>query len=202
MLSNLEEALGFKFKASNLLYVLCDYETLLEKKISLEHFVNLCKNKDVKFLQYRDKISSTQIQKENLIFLNNSLDIPIIVNGKLELIDYCDGIHLEEENLTSIHKDKKLASKLIRKKIGKKLLSLSTYNEVQILESNELEIDMIILGNYKSINSEDMNNTLGDKIVYLAKISTHPVCGIGGVKITEKIKNITFNVVGSDFFEN
>jgi thiamine-phosphate pyrophosphorylase len=36
MLSNLEKALGFKLEAFNLLYVLCDYETLLKKNISLE----------------------------------------------------------------------------------------------------------------------------------------------------------------------
>ena len=69
MISNLEKALGFKLEAFNLLYVLCDYETLLKKKISLENFVDLCKKKDVKIVQYRDKISSLQEQKTNLLYL-------------------------------------------------------------------------------------------------------------------------------------
>jgi thiamine-phosphate pyrophosphorylase len=202
MLTNFEEALGFKLEASNFLYVLCDYETLLKKNISLESFVNLCKNKEIKLIQYRDKISSLKTQKENLIFLKKSFDIPIIINDKIELIDYCDGLHLGQEDFASIHKDKKLASKLIRKKIGKKLLGLSTYNEVQILEANELELDMIGLGTYRNTNTKDIDNILGDKMIYLAKISKHPVCAIGGVKIEDKIKNITFNVVGSGFFEN
>ncbi|MBU3015307.1 thiamine phosphate synthase [Poseidonibacter lekithochrous] len=200
MLSNFEEALGFKLEASNLLYVLCDYETLLKKNISLESFVSLCKNKDIKLIQYKDKISSIQTQKENLIFLKNSLDIQIIVNNKIDLIEYCDGLHLGQEDFTLIHKNKKLAFKLIRKRIGNKLLGLSTYNELEILEANELEIDMIELGAYRKTNIDDINTFLGDKITYLAKISTHPVCATGGVKIEDKIKNITFNVVGSDFY--
>lgn len=201
MLSNFEEALGYKLEASNLLYALCDYETLLKKNISLESFVNLCKNIDVKLIQYRDKISSLQIQKENLIFLRKSLNIPIIVNDKIDLVEYCDGLHLGQEDFALIHKDKKLASKLIRRKIGKKLLGLSTYNELEILEANELEIDMIGLGTYRETNTKDIDNILGDKMTYLAKMSIYPVCAIGGVKIEDKIKNITFNVVGSGLFK-
>jgi len=202
MLSNFEEALGFKLEVSNLLYVLCDYETLLKKNISLKSFINLCKNKDVKLLQYRDKISSFQVQKENLLLLKKSLNIPIIVNDKIDLVEYCDGLHLGQEDFGLIHKDKKLASRVIRKKIGKKLLGLSTYSEVEILEANELDIDMIGLGTYRKTSTKDIDNILGDKMSYLAKISKHPVCAIGGVKINDKIKNITFNVVGSGFFEN
>jgi thiamine-phosphate pyrophosphorylase len=202
MFSNFEEALSFKLEASNYLYVLCDYETLLKKNISLESFVNLCKDKNVKLIQYRDKISPIQVQKNNLILLKKSLNIPILINDKIELIEYCDGLHLGQEDFALIHKDKKIAIKLIRKKIGNKLLGLSTHNEVEILESNELEIDMIGLGAYRNTNTKDVSTILGEKIVYLAKISKHPVCAIGGVRINDKIKNITFNVVGSGFYEN
>ena len=174
MLSNFEEALGFKLEASNYLYVLCDYETIIKKNISLEIFVNLCKSKNVKLVQYRDKISNIQIQKENLLYLKKSLNIPILINDKIELIDYCDGLHLGQEDFNSIHKDKKIAIKLIRKKIGKKLLGLSTHNEVEILEANDLDLDMIGLGAYKNTNTKDVSTVLGEKIVYLAKISTHP----------------------------
>jgi len=202
MFSNFEEALGFRLEASNHLYVLCDYETLLKKNISLESFITLCKSKDVKLVQYRDKVSSVQIQKENLIFLEKSLNIPILINDKIELIDYCDGVHLGQEDFISIHKDKKIAIKLIRKKIGKKLLGLSTHNEIEILESNDLEIDMIGLGAFRNTNTKEVDTVLGEKIVYLAKMSVNPVCAIGGVKIDDKIENITFNVVGSGFYED
>lgn len=202
MLSNFEEALGYKLKASNLLYVLCDYETLTKKNISLEKFCELCKIKDVKLIQYRDKISSLENQKNNLLFLKSNLNVPIIINDKIELIEYADGLHLGQEDFEAIHKDKKIACKLIRTKIKNKLLGLSTHNEVEILEANELPLDMIGLGAYKNTSTKDVPNILGEKIIYLAKISKHPVCAIGGVKINERIENITFNVVGSGFFDN
>ncbi len=202
MLSNLERVLGFELKTFNLLYVLCDYETLVKKNISLENFVSLCKKKDVKIIQYRDKISSLIEQKNNLLYLKSHLDIPIIINDKVELIDFADGLHLGQEDLQAIHKDKKLAIKLIRLKIKDKLLGLSTHDELEILEANELAIDMIGLGAYKNTNTKDVTTILGSKISYLAKISKHPVCAIGGVKVEDVIENIRFNVVGSGFYEN
>ncbi|MCG3664673.1 thiamine phosphate synthase [Aliarcobacter butzleri] len=201
MISNLEKALGFKLEAFNYLYVLCDYETLLKKNISLETFVDLCRKKDVKIIQYRDKISSLEEQKINLLYLKSQLNIPIIVNDKIELIDFADGLHLGQEDLEKIHKDKNLAIKLVRIKIKDKLLGLSTHNEIEILEANELNLDMIGLGAYKQTNTKDVSNILGEKISYLAKISKYPVCAIGGVKIEDKILNVKFNVVGSGFFD-
>ena len=202
MLTNLEKALGYKLEAFNLLYVLCDYETLLKKNISLENFVDLCKKKDVKILQYRDKISSLEIQKNNLLYLKKQLNIPIIINDKIELIEFADGLHLGQEDLEKIHKDKKLAVKLVRLKIKDKLLGLSTHNEIEILEANELAIDMIGLGAYKNTSTKDVSTILGYKISYLAKISKYPVCAIGGVKIEDLIENIRFNVVGSGLYED
>ncbi|NCB11515.1 MAG: thiamine phosphate synthase, partial [Erysipelotrichia bacterium] len=76
MLSNFEKALGFELKAFNYLYVLCDYETLLKKNISLEKFVELCKKNNAKIVQYRDKVSSIEEQKTNLLFLKSELNIP------------------------------------------------------------------------------------------------------------------------------
>jgi thiamine-phosphate pyrophosphorylase len=200
MLTDFEKALGFKLEAFNYLYVLCDYETLLKKNISLDQFVQLCKKKDVKVLQYRDKVLSNEQQKQNLIFLKSQLNIPIIINDKIELIEFADGLHLGQEDLVKIHKDKKLAVKLVRLKIKDKLLGLSTHNEIEILEANELAIDMIGLGAYKNTSTKDVSTILGSKISYLAKISKHPVCAIGGVQINDVISNIRFNVVGSAFF--
>lgn len=200
MISNLEKALGFELKAFNYLYVLCDYETLLKKNITLEKFVVLCKEKDVKIIQYRDKISSLEEQKKNLLYLKSALNIPIIVNDKIELIEFADGLHLGQEDFENIHKDKKIAIKLVRAKIKNKLLGLSTHNEIEILEANNLKLDMIGLGAYKSTSTKDVSTILGDKISYLAKISKHPVCAIGGVQIDDKIENIRFNVVGSGFY--
>ena len=197
MPSNLEKALGFNLEAFNYLYVLCDYETLLKKNITLENFLEILKKYDVKLLQYRDKVSDLELQKQNLIFLKQNLNIPIIVNDKVELIDYADGLHVGQDDVLKIHKDKNLAIKLLRKIVKNKLLGLSTHNELEILEANNFELDMIGLGAYKTTNTKDISNILGEKLQYLSKISKHPVCAIGGVKVDDIIKNTKFNCVGS-----
>jgi len=201
MILNLEKALGFRLEAFNYLYVLCDYGTLLKKNISLERFIYLCRKKDVKLIQYRDKVSSLEVQKNNLLYLKKNLNIPIIINDKIELIEYANGIHLGQEDFLKIHKDKKIAVKLLREKTKNKLLGLSTHSEFEILEANSLDIDMIGLGAYKNSSTKDVNTILAEKISYLAKISKHPVCAIGGVKVEDKIENVRFNVVGSAFLD-
>lgn len=201
--TKLESLLDINLKDSfNNLYVLCDYETLQKKQISLEKFVFLCQKHDVKLIQYRDKLNSNSTQIINLNYLKQNLNIPIIINDKIELLDYADGLHLGQEDILKYHKDKKIAVKLVRAKIKNKLLGLSTHNEIEILQANELELDMIGLGAYKATQTKNVPNLLGDNIIYLAKISKHPVCAIGGVKIEDKIPNVQFNVVGSAFYEN
>ena len=197
MLSNLEKALGFNLEAFNYLYVLCDYETLLKRSVSLPQFLEILKKYDVKLLQYRDKISDLEAQKQNLIFLKKNLNIPIIINDKIDLIDYADGLHLGQEDFSKIHSDKKIATKLLRARIKDKLLGLSTHNELEILEANSLELDMIGLGAYRPTNTKDISNILEDKLSYLAKISKYPVCAIGGVRFDDIIDNVHFNTVGS-----
>ena len=200
--STLEELLNFDLKASsNNLYALCDFETLQKKEISLEEFVEICKIKDAKIVQYRDKINPNETQIENLNFLKANLPIPIIINDKIELVKYAHGVHLGQEDFDKIHKDKNIAIKLLRAKLKNKLLGLSTHNELEILEANELDLDMIGLGAYKATSTKDVSVVLGDKISYLAKISKHPVCAIGSVQIDDKIENIAFNVVGSGLYE-
>lgn len=199
MLEKLSKSFELNLEAFNNLYVLCDYETLLKRDFTLERFVELCKVSNVKLLQYRDKISDLETQKQNLLYLKQNLNIPIIINDKIELIEFADGLHLGQEDFDKIHKDKKLAIKLIRTKIKDKLLGLSTHNEKEILEANNLDLDMIGLGAYRTTTTKDVSNQLGEKIEYLAKISKHPVCAIGGVKVDDIIKNVQFNVVGSGF---
>ena len=52
----------------------------------------------------------------------------------------------------------------------------------------------------KNTNTKDVSSIIGSKISYLAKISKHPVCAIGGVKMNDIIENVRFNVIGSGFF--
>lgn len=201
--TRLEEVLGYNPKTSlNEIYALCDFETLQKKSISLEKFINIAKKLEVKIVQYRDKISNFEVKKENLLFLKSNLNIPIIINDDISLIEFADGLHLGQEDFDKIvSKNKELAVKLIRKKIADKLLGLSTHNEKEILEANKLDIDMIGLGAYRNTTTKDVSEIIGDKMPYLAKISTHPVCAIGGVKLNETIENVSFKVIGSGLYE-
>jgi thiamine-phosphate pyrophosphorylase len=197
-----EELLGFNPKSSsNELYALCDFQTLKNKNISFEKFLSICEKFDAKIIQYRDKLSNNETKKENLFYLKSKTNIPIIINDEIDLVQYCDGLHLGQEDFEKINSNKQLVVKLIRKKIGNKLLGLSTHNEKEILEANNLDLDMIGLGAYRTSTTKDVSVMLGDKISYLGKISKHPVCAIGGVKIAEPIANISFNVVGSSLYD-
>ncbi|WP_419764044.1 MAG: thiamine phosphate synthase [Arcobacter sp.] len=201
-LTRFEEVLAFNPKiSSNNLYALCDFQTLKNRNISFEQFLELCLKFDAKVIQYRDKISTFETKKENLLYLKNKTNIPIIINDEIDLVEFCEGLHLGQEDFNKFYSSKELAVKLIRKKIGNKLLGLSTHNEKEILEANSLDLDMIGLGAYRATATKDVSVMLGEKISYLAKISNHPVCAIGGVKIAEEIKNISFNVVGSSLYE-
>lgn len=185
------------------IYALCDYELLQNKNVTLENFINICQKFNVKIIQYRDKINDFEFQKNSLLYLKTHTDVPIIINDNINLIDYADGLHLGQEDLDSyVKNNKSLSIKLIRKKIGDKILGISTHNEIEILEANNLDLDYIGLGAYRNTTTKDVSNKLGDNLPYLAKMSKHPVCAIGGVKKEDRILNTTYNVIGSGLYEN
>ena len=187
---------------SQKIYALCDYQTLEKFGISLENYIKILSKYNIVYLQYRDKINDLTTQKQNLTFLKQNLNIPIIINDKLELLKYCDGLHLGQEDFTSLESKYRLdrinTLKFLRKKYPNKIIGLSTHNEVEILQANKLDLDYIGLGAYRDTATKDVVNILGSNISYLAKISIHPVGAIGGVKIDDDIENISYNVIGSD----
>jgi len=188
------------------IYALCDYATLQKKQISLESYIDICHNYDIVYIQYRDKLSPLEKQKQNLLQLQSLTSIPIIINDRLELLDYVDGLHFGQEDLEELSKqlkitDKILLIKFLRKKYPNKIFGLSTHNEKEILEANNLDLNYIGLGAYRATNTKNVSTIVGEKISYLAKISKHPVGAIGGVKIDDDILNIKYNVIGSDLLK-
>lgn len=189
------------------LYALCDIQTLVNKDISLLQFIELCIKHQAQLIQYRDKLNDIDTQKNNLLFLKQNTNIPIIINDKLELLKYCDGLHLGQEDLLELKekqlnvKTDKIVFSFLKKIYPNKIFGLSTHNELEILDANILSVDYIGLGAYRSTSTKDVSNILGDKISYLAKISKHKVAAIGGVKLDDKIDSIFYNVVGSGLFE-
>lgn len=197
MLRNYFKSLPQASSLSANIYALCDFDMLNKHDITLEQYVQICKSNGVKLVQYRDKTNSIEIQKLHLNYLTSHLDVPIIINDKLELVEYAHGLHVGQEDLERFFADKSKAVMLLRKKLKDKLLGVSTHNELEILQANEWDLDYIGLGAYKNTSTKDVSTVLGDKLPYLAKVSKHPVCAIGGVKKEDVLANVSMNVIGS-----
>ena len=192
---------------SHKIYALCDWQLLQKKNISFLQYLKILKDYDVVYIQYRDKINSLEIQKQNLQTLKSNTNIPIIINDKLELLDYADGLHIGQEDLENLSlkfkiDDKLTLLKFLKKKYPNKIFGLSTHNEKEILQANSLPLDYIGLGAFRQTSTKDVQNLLGNKISYLAKISKHPVGVIGGVKVDDKIENIDYLVIGSNLLKS
>ena len=185
------------------IYALCDIELLNKFNFTLSQYIQHISKFNIVYIQYRDKINSIEVQKENVLLLKSLTNIPIIINDKLELLEVADGLHLGQEDLQRVKtqelkiSNEELLFKLLRKKYPNKIFGLSTHNEREILRANRLDLDYIGLGAYRATNTKDVSNIVGENISYLAKISKHPVGAIGGVKIDDKILNVTYNVIGS-----
>jgi thiamine-phosphate pyrophosphorylase len=208
MSDTFEKALGNSSKAFvNAVYALCDIQTLNKKALSLEDFIHFAQKHNAQLVQYRDKTSALAIQKKNLLYLKQHLNVPIIINDKAELLEYADGLHLGQEDfeqLQSSYNDmnKEMVFKLLRKQHPHKLFGLSTHNEMEVLQANTFDIDMIGLGAYRNTSTKDVSTILGQNLSYLAKMSVHPVCAIGGVQKEDTIEHVSFNVLGSALYED
>jgi len=188
----------------NKIYALCDYELLKKYNISFSQYIEKISKYNIIYIQYRDKTNSLTTKKTNLLTLKSLTKIPIIINDNIELLDIADGLHLGQEDIIELKKkfnidSTQLLFTILRKKYKNKIFGISTHNEFEILEANKLDIDYIGLGAYRDTSTkQDISSILGKKISYLAKISTHPVGAIGGVKKDDNIPNITYYVIGSD----
>jgi thiamine-phosphate pyrophosphorylase len=184
------------------IYALLDMQTLRKKQYSIEKFILTCKKLHVTLLQYRDKKGAENEKIENLKKIKSLCNIPIILNDDLELIEFADGLHVGQEDLKNISSNKIEAIKKIRKKIGRKILGVSTHNKEEILEANSFDVDYIGLGAYRSTDTKSDATVLKESLSSLAGLSLKPVGAIGGVRINDKIANVTYLVVGSDIYAN
>ncbi len=185
------------------LYALCDQETLNKKKVSLSTFVGLCKKHNASIIQYRNKSSDTALIKKNLIELRSLYDGYIIINDVIELVPFCDGIHLGQEDLECIDSNISDAVKKVREKIGNdKLLGISTHNKHEIEIANTLPLNYIGLGAYRTTITKDVSTVLGDSLDDLASFSKHDVAAIGGVGFDDVFLHVKYRVMGSALYED
>jgi len=134
-----------------MIYGLMDFELLQKYALSFENYIDRCKELDVAIIQYRDKISSFEEVKKNLLQIRKLWDKTLIINDYIDLVEFVDGVHIGQEDL------KKYGSIAnIRDKIARKLLGLSTHNKDEILKANQLDIDYIGLGAYRKTTTKDV----------------------------------------------
>jgi len=185
------------------LYALCDQDSLNSRNISLEDFISLAKKHKAEIIQYRNKHASVEEIKEKLILLRQLWDGFLIVNDKYELISFCDGVHMGQEDLEKIDSDIEEAVKLIRSTIGSdKLFGISTHNEKEIRKANNMDLNYIGLGAFKQTSTKDVTNILGDELDIIASFSKHKVAAIGGVKLNDLFENVAYLVIGSGLYES
>jgi thiamine-phosphate pyrophosphorylase len=91
----------------------------------------------------------------------------------------------------------------IRENIGQeKLFGISTHDEKEVIQANKMDLNYIGLGAFKQTLTKDVTNLLGDTLDTLAVNSKHKVAAIGGVKLDDKFKNVTYLVIGSGLYES
>ncbi len=181
------------------LYALCDQDLLDSRGITLEEFIEVAKSKNAEIIQYRNKNSDIAFIKQQLIKIRKIYDGFLIVNDAYELIEYCDGVHVGQEDLKSIDQDIVKAVKILRDVIKKdKILGISTHNEAEVIEANEMDLNYIGLGAYRDTSTKtDISTVLGNTLDDIASKSKHFVAAIGGVKLDDEFSHVRYHVIGS-----
>lgn len=180
------------------LYALCDRDVLRSRDISFTQFIEKVKSSNGEIVQYRNKNDDIATIKNDLIEIRKLWDGFLIINDHYELANYCDGVHIGQDDLYAIDSDPKRAIKILKLAIGSdKLIGLSTHNSEEILIANTLELNYIGLGAYRSTATKKEAGVLGEALDSLAKISTHPVAAIGGIKTDDVFEHVTYHVIGS-----
>lgn len=180
------------------LYALCDRDALRSREVTLDQFIQKAKEHNAQILQYRNKHDDIAAIKKDLILLRRLYDGFLIINDYYELIAFCDGVHIGQEDLYAIDSDPKRAIEILKTAIGNdKIIGLSTHNKAEIESANTLDINYIGLGAYRSTQTKSEAKVLGENLDKLASFSKHPVGAIGGVKITDTFQYVTYHVIGA-----
>jgi len=79
-----------------------------------------------------------------------------------------------------------------------KILGISTHNEQEILQANEMDLNYVGLGAFRDTSTKkDISVVLGNSLDEIASKSKHFVAAIGGVTMDDEFENITYHVIGS-----
>lgn len=181
------------------LYALCDQEMLDTRGVTLEEYISLAKSHNAEIIQYRNKHADIAYIKQQLIQIRKMYDGFLIVNDAYELVEFCDGVHVGQSDLKAIDEDIDKAVKILRSVVTHdKILGISTHNEEEVLQANQMNLNYIGLGAYRNTTTKkDICEVLGDRLDSIASKSKHLVAAIGGVKLDDTFSNVSYNVIGS-----
>jgi len=181
------------------LYALCDQDMLDSKGVSVEEFVAIAQQHNAEIIQYRNKNGDIAFMKQQLIQIRKLYEGFLIINDAYELVEFCDGVHVGQEDLRAIDEDTHKAVKILRSVIGdEKILGISTHNVQEVQEANSMDLNYIGLGAYRGTKTKsDVSTILGESLDSIAGESKHLVAAIGGVKLEDSFKNVTYSVIGS-----
>jgi len=181
------------------LYALCDQDMLDKNGMSLEGFIDIAKKQNAEIIQYRNKDADLSFIKQQLIAIRKIFDGFLIVNDAYELVEFCDGVHVGQEDLKKIDEDVYKAVTILRSVINEdKVLGISTHNEEEVLAANNMNLNYIGLGAFRSTSTKkDVSSFLGPKLDEIAAKSKHLVAAIGGVRLDDAFENVTYHVIGS-----
>jgi thiamine-phosphate pyrophosphorylase len=183
------------------LYALLDYESLNRNGWTIERFVSTCMSLQAQMIQYRDKKGDRKRKTESLKLIKSLCDITLLINDDLDLVEFCDGLHVGQNDLKKVSICKERAILEIRKKIANKVLGISTHNKEEILEANSFDVDYIGLGAYRATTTKSDATVLKESLSSLARLSSKPVCAIGGVRVDDEIDGVAYGAVGSNLYE-
>ncbi|GAB6075030.1 thiamine phosphate synthase [Nautilia lithotrophica] len=175
------------------IYALLDWDTLKKYDVSIKDFCKTAKGLKAKILQYRDKNSPLEEKKERLFEIRKYWKKPLIINDTIELLPYCDGIHIGQEDL------KKLCD----------TYNLSAFEIIYAIKNGEWRMEngefKIIKNNSRFMNQNSQFSILNSQ--FIIGLSTHnkeeileanklPLnyIGLGAYRPT-KTKN-TSNIIG------
>lgn len=180
------------------LYALCDIDTLTRRGVTLLEFVSRAVAYNADVIQYRNKNGDIATLKADMITLRRVWEGFLIINDHYELAPFCDGVHIGQDDLYTIDPNPHRAIKILKMAIGDdKIIGLSTHNEKEIDIANALDINYIGLGAYRATSTKTEAIVLGERLDTIAAYSKHPVAAIGGVKLDDQFKYVTYAVIGS-----
>jgi thiamine-phosphate pyrophosphorylase len=186
----------------NAVYGLCDQALLDAFNLSLETYVDRCREHGVSLIQYRSKAADPSDVARRLEALRGLWDGVLIVNDHWSLHELCDGLHVGQDDLRAFGDDTLEAAQALRDAVGAGcILGLSTHNADEIATANLLPLDYIGLGAFRATGTKADAAVLGSDLDALASASRHPVAAIGGVGFADRFTHARMRVMGSALIE-